>query len=101
LDNWLQMQQEAAERVREMQKRARRYVEQNDLPPEPAVAAGDPAVGKAELLHKDADKTALQKGLSPPFGQDIEQLFLLMLAVLLVRSNAPLELILALLYLSL
>ena len=34
------------------------------------------------------------------FGRDREQLFLLMLAVLLVKNDAPIELVLALLYLA-
>lgn len=86
------MQQEAAERVREMQKRARRFVEDEqadrtegpppDCPPQTPLA---PRHKPSPLAH---------------FGQDKEQLFLLMLAILLVRNDAPIELVLALLYLS-
>ncbi len=92
----LKMQQEAVERVRLMQERARKYVEGDSIP-------------KEEREKTDFEKPkALQTGaphksnmsLLGIFGEDKDQLFLLMLAVLLVKSNAPIELILALLYIA-
>ena len=127
-ENMLRMQQEAAERVRKMQERARKFVEDEpvDTPakpirsdhteqpslltmhrpdqaprpehgskPEqaPLVPKSEPV--SAELVHKEKYTSFLSN-----FGKDREQLLLLMLAVLLVKNNAPIELILALLYLA-
>jgi len=93
------MQQEAAERVREMQRRARHYVEDDRSVEEKADAVQD----KRLEASPEKNLCAPHKPAVPlaRFGQDKEQLFLLMLAVLLVRNDAPIELVLALLYLSL
>ncbi|HIZ20557.1 MAG TPA: hypothetical protein H9674_06830 [Firmicutes bacterium] len=97
-DNMLRMQQEAAERVRQMQERARRFV--NEEPPAPAPmdipCPPEPSPkGKEELAPPPRRGSLLSN-----FGKDREQLFLLMLAVLLVKNDAPIELVLALLYLA-
>ena len=88
-DNMLRMQQEAVERVRQMQERARRFVEE---PQRPAESRPTPAAMPAE----SRGVSSLLSG----FGDDKEQLFLLMLAVLLVKNDAPIELVLALLYIA-
>lgn len=95
-DSMLRMQQEAVERVRQMQERARKYVEK-DFPPaeEIPVKTADP--------HPESQTEALaRKNLSflSGLGEDKDQLLLLMLAVLLVKSNASIELVLALLYIA-
>ncbi len=104
------MQQEAAERVRSMQKRARLYV--RDEPPSPPQEA--PAPREISPPIEAADKTApppppsaLVKEKKPEGGSllgaltgDRERLLLLMLAVLLVNNDADMELVLALLYLA-
>ena len=97
-DNMLRMQQEAAERVRQMQERARRFV--NEEPPAPAPmdipCPPEPSPKEKEELAPPPRRGSLLAN----FGKDREQLFLLMLAVLLVKNDAPVELVLALLYLA-
>lgn len=105
-DSMLRMQQEAVERVRQMQERARKYVEDDhsslskepyplhDRQPLPAASHIEPEPVAQNIVRK--------KGLSflSGFGEDKEQLFLLMIAILLVKNDAPIELILALLYIA-
>lgn len=108
-ENMLRMQQEAAERVRQMQERARRFVSE-----EPAASAASSPPGiSCEQSGPDKSGGPIRPGTAdrlavPPrrtsflssFGGDREQLFLLMIAVLLVKNDAPIELVLALLYLA-
>ena len=97
-ENMLRMQQEAAERVRQMQERARRYV--SEEPPGPA-PMDIPASPESPLCKQEEPPSPPRRGsILANFGKDREQLFLLMLAVLLVKNDAPIELILALLYLA-
>lgn len=93
-ENMLRMQQEAVERVRQMQERARQYVESEVSPNEDLKALG--VREQAEQLHPEKERGLLLGG----FGADSEQLLLLMLAVLLIKSNARMELVLALLYIA-
>ncbi|HJD24520.1 MAG TPA: hypothetical protein H9694_10330 [Firmicutes bacterium] len=95
-DNMLRMQQEAAERVRQMQERARRFVKEEPPAPMDIPCPPEPSPkGKEELSPPPRRGSLLAN-----FGKDREQLFLLMLAVLLVKNDAPIELVLALLYLA-
>ena len=107
-DNLLRMQQEAMERVRQMQARARRFVEEDtELGPkvEPSSSAGLPPDTKEKGEDEQTIPTAIipkkKGGLLENFGKDQDQLFLLLIAVLLVRNDAPIELILAILYIAL
>lgn len=107
-ENMLRMQQEAAERVRKMQERARKFVDDEPVSinrnpphilhehPQPAVALPVEEDPPKPILHKK-DTLSFLSG----FGNDREQLFLLLIAVLLVKNDAPIELILALLYIAL
>lgn len=101
-ENMLRMQQEAVERVRQMQERARRYVENDPItlsaPSDPLPASADPDPPLPASPRAREPKGALS--LLDGFGEDKDQLLLLMLAVLLVKNNAPIELILALLYIA-
>lgn len=95
-ENMLRMQQEAVERVRQMQERARRYVESEPPKPSAPVPAERSAGG-----GNPSKSGSLLSGLGlGGFGEDKDQLFLLMIAVLLVKNEAPIELILALLYIA-
>lgn len=105
-ENMLRMQQEAAERVRQMQQRARRFVSEEppsaasmDIPAPP----GPVCEPERSCGPRKPDRLAVPSrsgSFLSRFGQDQEQLFLLMIAVLLVKNNAPIELVLALLYLA-
>ena len=109
-DNLLRMQQEAMERVRQMQARARRFVEEDtELGPKPdpssTSSVGLPPDTKEKGEDEQTSPTAMipkkKGGLLENFGKDQDQLFLLLIAVLLVRNDAPIELILAILYIAL
>lgn len=80
--NVMRMQQEAAERVQRMQEHSRRLVREQPMrPPEPP------------------PKTDLG-GLAALLQGDGEQTLTLLLAVILAKNGAPLELVLALLYVA-
>lgn len=126
-ENMLRMQQEAAERVRRMQERARRFVDDDphavpgeaprrrpEPPPGPPGPQPEQDHGERGHSHKEP-LSRRDEACGPPeakgadkgplsflsgFGKDSEQLLLLMLAVLLVRNEGPIELVLALLYLA-
>ncbi len=106
----LRMQQEAVERVRQMQERARKYVDDDREP-----VSSKPGVQPASVGHDrplsfpppsmppaPPDDSEHKKGLSflAGFGDDREQLFLLLIVFVLIRNDAPIELILALLYIA-
>ncbi|HBT65795.1 MAG TPA: hypothetical protein DEB10_14145 [Ruminococcaceae bacterium] len=113
-ENMIRMQQEAVERVRQMQERARKYVEKDEeVQPKVAgdnsvnpfrepVQALNPESKAIEAASGGKNISPFKKGLSflDGFGEDGEQLLLLMLAVLLVRNEAPIELVLAILYIA-
>ena len=100
-ESMLRMQQEAAERVRQMQERARRFVHEEPAPP-PPMEPPAPSEPAARDAHEEEKLAVPPKrgSLLTNFGKDREQLFLLMIAVLLVKNDAPIELVLALLYLA-
>lgn len=92
------MQQEAAERVRNMQKRARLYTRED--PPRSEEEKAPPPPPSSSPSAKPVEK---KNELGPLLGAltgDRERLLLLMLAVLLVNNDADMELVLALLYLA-
>lgn len=102
-ENLLRMQQEAVERVRQMQERARRYVEQDEsLRRETAAAETEKDTKSTSIQAVSQSKEIQPKGISLLDGLNVDsdQLLLLMIAFLLVRSDAPIELILALLYIA-
>lgn len=106
-ENMLRMQQEAAERVRKMQERARKFVNDEPVPinkDQLHVLREHPQSAATLHIEKDPPKTLIHKKESlsflSGFGNDREQLFLLLIAVLLVKNDAPIELILALLYIA-
>ena len=128
-DDVIRMQQEAAQRVQRMQERARRLVAESPATgsgqraeqPEKRTAntveemrqaqSGRPAPlhtpPPAETAHAEkadkADETGKEgdapSGLASLVG-DQDRLFILLLAILLVRNGAKMELVLALLYLA-
>lgn len=115
----IRMQQEAAQRVQRMQERARQLVSAERPAGRTAetLAAARPS---PEKRPRPADDHAEHTGLPPVMGErlpakppaakpnalfsglgdDPEQMLLLLLAVLLVRNDADIELVLALLYLA-
>ena len=120
-DDVIRMQQEAANRVARMQEQSRRLVA--DHPPplyggrrESAPQAAAPSqeerrtaasleqrrreTEQAKVSPSPAKSRKEDKGLAGLFCGDQEQLLLLMLAVLLVKNGANIELIVALLYLA-
>ena len=119
-DDVIRMQQEAANRVARMQERSRQLVA--DHPPplyrgrrEPPTEPAPPpkeerrTAGSLEQRRRETEqiksgphpsKGGKEKGLAGLFGGDQDQLLLLMLAVLLVKNGANIELIVALLYLA-
>lgn len=100
----MQMQQEAAERVKRMQERSRRLVQEHPLnvyrgvtvtPPEPAPPK-TPCDTPPSTCERET--APLNGGLSALLQGDQEQTLVLLLAVILAKNGAPLELVLALLY---
>lgn len=98
----MQMQQEAAERVKRMQERSRRLVQEHPLnvyrgvtvtPPESALPKTP-----CEAPPGTCESAPLNSGLSALLQGDQEQTLVLLLAVILAKNGAPLELVLALLY---
>lgn len=100
----MQMQQEAAERVKRMQERSRRLVQEHPLnvyrgvtvtPPEPSL----PQISCNTPPNTcESDSAPINSGLSALLQGDQEQTLVLLLAVILAKNGAPLELVLALLY---
>ncbi len=103
-ENMLRMQQEAVERVRQMQERARKFVEKDEAPESHDASnkntwdhkAVQQSSSKQNLLKANKNDNTLLGG----FIDDQEQLLLLILAVLLIKSEARIELVLALLYIA-
>lgn len=104
----LRMQQEAAERVRKMHERARKFI---DDEPSPLVSEQMPVShGRPEppaplhIVEESSPQNLFAKKGMPSFlsglGEDKDQLFILLIAALLVKNDAPIELVLALLYIA-
>ena len=86
----MRMQQEAAERVQRMQEHSRRLVREHPVGPyADTVATEEPA----PLPSAETGLQALLQG-------DTEQTLIVLLAVILAKNGAPLELVLALLYIA-
>lgn len=83
----LRMQQEAAERVKRMQEHSRRLVSEQPSPAPPT----------AETCEEAPSSSS---GLAALFGGDGEQTLIVLLAVLLAKNGAPIELVVALLYIA-
>ncbi|MBP3435652.1 MAG: hypothetical protein J6K62_04915 [Clostridia bacterium] len=101
--NMMQMQQEAAERVKRMQERSRRLVQEHPV----NVYRGVTMTPPRELPEQQetpcdepptACESSLNSGLAALLQGDQEQTLVLLLAVILAKNGAPLELVLALLY---
>ena len=115
--NVLQQQRQAAARVRAMEERARRLVQEHpvnvyrgvtltpathtepirpDTPcdPQPPCPPPPPCAPACPTESKE-------NGLSSLFGGDNERLLIVLLAVVLAKKGAPMELLLALLYVAL
>lgn len=123
-DDVIRMQQEAANRVQRMQERSRRLVaeapplygdirqgrtREPDPPAVPPASAERRTTESLEQQRKEAEQARQihhtkqsreEKGLASLFNGDQDQMLLLMLAVLLVKNGANIELIVALLYLA-
>lgn len=81
----MRMQQEAAERVQRMQEHSRRLVrEQPPIPP----------------TEEKREEAPTNSGLAALFQGDGEQTLIVLLAVLLAKNGAPIELVVALLYIA-
>ena len=87
-----QLQQQAAARVREMEERSRRLVQEHPINLYRGIAAEPPCI------EPPPERCG---GLSAVFGGDNERLLILLLAAVLAKNGAPLELLLALLYIAL
>ena len=113
--NLLQMQKEAAARVKQMEERSRRlvrehpvnlyrgvtlapFLEQEQAPtqnaPEPPCRDPEPSAPCTSVCPTPKRATDL-------FCGDSEQVLLLLLAAVLWKNNAPIELVLVLLYIAL
>ena len=95
-NNTVTLQQEAAERVRRMQEHSRRLVNEHPVNVYHGVTFEAPSVEKTETPRKAADGDLLSALLQG----DQEQTLVLLLAVILAKNGAPLELVLALLYIA-
>ena len=96
-ENLMRMQQEAAERVRQMHSRARRFFTDES-------GSGDhtaPGEVSREIAHTDYDGKKSSSLLSSlGIGAQQDQLLLLLLAVVLAKNDAPIEIIIALMYIA-
>lgn len=116
----LRMQQEAEARVRRMREQSRMLVGgdvpesgrseesmaagrpplyRRSAPPPPPPVCEAPGPPAAAMAERGEARPAKPGGLSGLF-QDQEQLFLLLLAMLLIKNGAQIEIIVALLYLA-
>ena len=95
-ENLMKMQQEAAERVRQMQARARRFTSDEPAKESPPATTG--------IAHRTARPPVAKHGgtvlSSLGINADQDQLLLLLLAVVMAKNDAPIELLLALLYIA-
>ncbi len=113
----MQLQREAAERVRRMQEQSRRLVREHPInvyrgvsftpptmpPPPPADDNTPPLPATHETpcaTEKPAPCPTGIEGLTALAQGDEERLLILLLVVVLAKNGAPLELLLALLYVA-
>lgn len=106
----MRMQQEAAERVQRMQEHSRRLVREHPVnvyrgvsfTPNAAEESPNDTAPKATLeeQHPTVAPTVPEGGLAALLQGDEEQTLVLLLAVILAKNGAPLELVLALLYIA-
>ncbi len=102
-NNVMRMQREAAERVQRMQEHSRRLVREHPVNVYRGVTLTSPEIpepteekpGEAAVEH-----TSGLGGLAALLQGDQEQTLVLLLAVILAKNGAPLELVLALLYIA-
>lgn len=108
--NVLRMQQEAAQRVQRMQEHSRRLVREHPInvyhgvtfepsPPCEEEAPVEPPCDM-EKTPPPCKKETTGGGIAALLGGDQEQTLVLLLAVILAKNGAPLELVLALLYIA-
>ena len=101
--NVMHMQQEAAERVRRMQEHSRQLVREHTVNVYHGVTFDAPTetesddVSREEKPPRNGTDSNL---LSALLQGDQEQTLVLLLAVILAKNGAPLELVLALLYIA-
>lgn len=112
MPNVVQLQREAADRVRQMEERSRRLVQEQPVhiyrgvtlaPLMERQAIAEPPA-PAESPKPTPSKPAVCRpagGLAGLFEGDNERLLLLLLAAVLAKNGAPIELMLALLYVAL
>ncbi len=96
-NNTVSLQQEAAERVRRMQEHSRRLVSEHPVNVYRGVTFDSPAGEETTETPRNAADGNL---LSALLQGDQEQTLVLLLAVILAKNGAPLELVLALLYIA-
>ena len=94
----MHLQQQAAARVREMEERSRRLVQEHPVNIYRGIALTPPVEQTAPPCPP---LPCTGGGLSALFGGDNERLLVLLLAAVLAKNGAPLELLLALLYVAL
>ena len=101
-NNVMRMQQEAAERVRRMQEHSRRLVNDHPVNVYRGVSLTPPAEAPVppEQLPAEKKEESPLGGLATLLQGDQEQTLVLLLAVILAKNGAPLELVLALLYVA-
>lgn len=102
-NNMMRMQQEAAERVQRMQEHSRRLVREHPVNVYRGVTLTPPE--RLEPIEEKPVETAGEHtsglgGLAALLQGDQEQTLVLLLAVILAKNGAPLELVLALLYIA-
>ena len=98
----LRMQQEAAERVQRMQEHSRRLVKEHPVHVYRGVSFTEevPSEPPAPETKPEPCETVADGGLAALLQGDQEQTLVLLLAVILAKNGAPLELVLALLYIA-
>lgn len=101
-NNVMRMQQEAAERVRRMQEHSRRLVNDHPVNVYRGVSLTPLEESPTPQEQPPAEKREESSlgGLAALLQGDQEQTLVLLLAVILAKNGAPLELVLALLYVA-
>ena len=99
----IRMQQEAEQRVQQMRERSRLLVSGGRPRPRTFPIHTQPPGPPPEPPPREPESCLEKKEKAGGLGglfQDQEQLFLLMLAVLLIKNGAQMEIVLALLYIA-